>query len=521
MLNTELILSTTNSFDTHYSIANMLMSTYQFRFKCASFQKLLWYEFKNHHWIKIDEYYLKKIIMEDLRQYFPDQVPKNNVWIHGVIRECANIAFDPNFLKELDENKNLICFTNGVYDLKTGILRDGQPSDYISLCTNDVYVKFDPTDERVIQIDDFLNKIQPNREMKDYLLRLLSTCLTGYIRQESFYVWIGDRSNGKNKLMELLGHTLGDYFKLMDPQLLTTKRFDSVLDAKGIRACIFNDINSTNKLNSSFIKSLMGGDQFICSFFNNHIPYYSQNKLFILCDSLPKIEFTDEGIWRRIKVIPFESHFIDPVDLSKEQTETEFTDEGIWRRIKVIPFESHFIDPVDLSKEQTETEFTDEGIWRRIKVIPFESHFIDPVDLSKEQTESELPSNYFLTDYDLSEKFAEWKPVFMSMLLEYYKDYLQYGLVCPKIVIESTRTYRNKCNPYHDFITEYLNKTDNDSDIVSIKDFYILMKQWHKNNYDGKCPTMKDFRHYLEIGFDNYDKKNDILFGYKISVSNI
>ena len=64
----------------------------------------------------------------------------NYTFKNGVIRECADFAYDPNFLKNLDENIYLICFENGVYDLEADHFRDGCPDDYISLCTNYNYL---------------------------------------------------------------------------------------------------------------------------------------------------------------------------------------------------------------------------------------------------------------------------------------------------------------------------------------------------------------------------------------------
>ena len=40
-------------------------------------------------------------------------------------------------------------------------------------------------------MEDFLKKIQPDKIMRKYLMTLLSTCLTGSICVESFYIFVG------------------------------------------------------------------------------------------------------------------------------------------------------------------------------------------------------------------------------------------------------------------------------------------------------------------------------------------
>ena len=41
----------------------------------------------------------------------------------------------------IDENRNLLCCNNGVYDFKNEIFREGYPDDYLSLCTDINYIE--------------------------------------------------------------------------------------------------------------------------------------------------------------------------------------------------------------------------------------------------------------------------------------------------------------------------------------------------------------------------------------------
>uniref|UniRef100_A0A6C0LT98 SF3 helicase domain-containing protein n=1 Tax=viral metagenome TaxID=1070528 RepID=A0A6C0LT98_9ZZZZ len=478
----------------HNTIAKLLMEKYKFTYRCASIKHNTWYEYKNHRWIEIDSAYsLRNLISDELvteyakRQSYLYDLSKekngyekeqcineairisnvikqlrNSTFKNGVIRECADIAHDPSFLKNLDENNYLICFENGIYDLEAKQFRAGCPDDYISLCTGYKYVEYNPNDEYTKDIDNFIKKVQVDKVMRDYLLTLLSTCLSGAISEENFYVFTGSGANGKSKLMELLKYTLGDYFKPMDIRLLTEKRSSSssaspeVADKKGIRLCPFDEPKANDEINTGFMKIFTGGDTITArALFKEQIYFKPQFKPFLLCNHLPSIKSDDEGTWRRIRVIPFPAKFITQLNTTK--------------KIK------------------------NEG----------------------------LGPNQFWADLSLSEKLPNWKQTFMGILINYYHKYKESGLIHPKLVTKHSKEYRKKCDIYQDFIGDYLEKTNDDKDKITISALHEGMRSWYRTNYDGKCPAMKDLRSYLQQRSESYDGKMDSILSYKIKTSNM
>jgi P4 family phage/plasmid primase-like protien len=468
------------------------MEKYKFIYRCASIKHNIWYEFKNHRWIEIDsafslrnlisddiimEYRKQQVCLYDLaqqtkgyerEQYYSraahmSKVIKqlnNSTFKTGVVRECADIAYDPNFLKNLDENIYLICFENGVYDLEMGIFRDGCPDDYVSLCTKYDYIEYDKNDEYSKDIKDFLKKIQPDKTMRQYLMTLLSTCLAGSISEESFYVFTGSGANGKSKLMELMKYTLGDLFKPMDIMVLVGKRTSSsaatpeLADKKGIRICPFDEPKATDEINTSFMKIFTGGDEISArALFKEPIYFKPQFKPFLLCNHLPNIKSDDDGTWRRLKVIPFLSKFIKQAEVSLK-------------------------------------------------------------------TKTSLEEGQYWADSSLSEKLPEWKQMFMAMLTKYYKKYRSGGLIHPKLVTQHTEEYRKRCDVFQDFVVDYLEKTNDSKDNITIINIHEGMRSWYKSNYDGKCPNAKELRNYIVHRMTNsYNSKNDSLIGYKFKTN--
>lgn len=480
----------------HRSIAKLIMEKCNYLYRCASIKHNIWYEYRNHRWVKIDSAYtLRNRISEELTELYSnkqaylyslanksnDSVYDKNKYfdetIHiskvikkindsgfkkGVINECADIAHDPKFLEILDENIYLICFENGVYDLEADKFREGCPDDYVSLCTRYNYIEYDENDEISKDIDDFLKKIQPDNVMREYLMTLLSTCLAGSIYEENFYVFSGSGANGKSKLMELMKYTLGDLYKPMDIRLLTEKRACSssaspeVADKKGIRACTFDEPKATDEINTGFMKLFTGGDTIMArALFQEPIYFKPQFKPFLLCNQLPKIKADDDGTWRRLKVIPFQSKFIKKSEATKHMLKNG------------------------------------------------------------------LPENTFWADTKLSEKLPEWNQVFMGKLLKYYRKYRKEGLVHPKIVTEETDKYRRSSDVYQDFLRDYLEETKNEKDIIPVIKLYHHMRDWYKSNYEGKCPNTKDLRNYLFQRVPQYNKQTDSLTKFRVKPSNL
>lgn len=311
----------------HQSIAQLLTEKYRYIYKCTSINNL-WYEFKNHIWVEINRAYtLRNLISSELvpeyhklwayyyersektQGYEKEESENRAVYVSKVIAklqnsnfkkavmtECAFLMYDSVFLKKFDENMNLIHFKNGIYDLDADIFRDGCPDDYVSLCTGYDYIK---CNKYVTEINNFLGRIQSDRK---YLMTLLSTCLSGFKSEEKVYIWNG--GNGKDILMELFKYTLGDYFKSVDMvevNVLTKKPFSSaaqemIKNKKGIRVCLFDEPEATDKINISYMK--------IFTSLKKPVSFELQFKPFLLCDKLPCIKNND--MLAKLVVIPFE-----------------------------------------------------------------------------------------------------------------------------------------------------------------------------------------------------------------------
>lgn len=259
--------------------------------RASSFIPRQWLEFKDHRWVNVSD-------MSIMQKVFINESDLSYQLKEKIMYEIAVMAFDGDFMSNLDKNKKLICFTNGVYDLSCGTFRNGKMDDYISLCVNYPYLQtYDKNCLLSKEIDNFFEKVMPDEKMRNYLMKILSSCLDGNVN-ESIYAFVG---NNGLIIIDMLMDCLGDLGRKINEKNI----MDELIKTKGVRACFINQAEIAMDL--GFMKILTGGDVLT----NNDLPYpiyfTPVFKLFIKCDDLSVIKTNDKGIQRRLSIIPFSS----------------------------------------------------------------------------------------------------------------------------------------------------------------------------------------------------------------------
>lgn len=261
---------------------------------------------------------------------------KDSGYKDKIMRECKDYFYDKDFKEKLNEKKNLLGFENGIYDLTESVFRGGLPSDYVSLSTgikfpiapSDRPIEFSSLIDHVEGLDDyeelndgledFLSKVFPIEEVREYTMRFLSSCLSGEIREEKFYFWTGSGGNGKSKLVELLDFTLGDYSRSMDVSFLTTKRGSSsaaspeLENVKNARFVYMSEPEKEDVIYVGKLKQMTGGDKMTSRQLHCRTTQFKpQFKIVLMCNDLPQLGGNDGGIWRRIEVVKYLAKFTD------------------------------------------------------------------------------------------------------------------------------------------------------------------------------------------------------------------
>jgi len=100
-----------------------------------------------------------------------------------IMTELKELYHNSELITKLDDNDYLLGFNNGVYDFKKRKFRKGEPSDYISMSTCYDYIEIDPENEKhsriMDEINDFMSKLFPNEELRQYMWEHLASSLIG------------------------------------------------------------------------------------------------------------------------------------------------------------------------------------------------------------------------------------------------------------------------------------------------------------------------------------------------------
>ena len=256
----------------------------------------------------------------------------------SVLKECTcKFAWNGHtpFLQTLDEKPHLICFKNGVYDLKAKEFRDGRYEDFISLSTNIDYVPIEKCDPKHIEeINEYFAKVFMRADTRSFVFDLMALMIDTSIKLERLFLFNGSGSNSKSKLLELLGLILGDYYTAVPVALLTQKRASSnaasseIVRLRGRRLAVMSEPNIDDEINLGLMKELTGNDRIQArGLYQEPIEFTPQCRWCLLSNELPRINGTDGGTWRRIKNIEFKSKFVDnptkanefPIDITINQ----------------------------------------------------------------------------------------------------------------------------------------------------------------------------------------------------------
>ncbi len=217
-------------------------------------------------------------------------------------------------IKELNKNPFLLNYQNGTLNTKTGKLQAHNRRDYI---TRLVELNHDPGAACPNWIE-FINKIfLCNTELIEYIQKSIGYSMTGNASLQCFYILHGQGSNGKGTFMKTVQTILGGYSATLKGNSLMEKMGDE--GARGDLAklenkyfVVVNELEEGKSFDEALVKSLSSGADEVIPvrrMYEEEFDLRPTFKMWMTTNKLPKIKGTDQGIWRRVRKIPFEYNF--------------------------------------------------------------------------------------------------------------------------------------------------------------------------------------------------------------------
>ena len=209
---------------------------------------------------------------------------------------------------DFDKDNMLLNVANGYIDLTS---RELYPHDITQMFSQIANTDYSEKMQPAVWLD-FLNDIfDGNKEVIRYIQKALGYSLTGSTREQVMFILHGKGRNGKSIFVETIAEILGDYSNNMQAKSLMVKKNDNVnTDIARLSKARFvtsSEPNEGFRFDEGLIKQITGGDKVTARFlYAEEFEYTPKFKIWVSTNHKPIIRGTDDGIWRRLVLIPFE-----------------------------------------------------------------------------------------------------------------------------------------------------------------------------------------------------------------------
>lgn len=279
-----------------------------------------------------------------------------------------------------DQNPWLFPCANGVIDLKTGMLLDGRPEDFMIKASP---VEFLGIEEPCERWEHFLLEIyEDNRELVDFIQRLLGYYLTGLCIPAVFPVFHGPGRNGKGTVAKIMQAVLGPLAApipaemFLDQGKMSAKNPDaptsSIMALRGLRLAVGSETDDGRRVSAGRIKWLTGNDTLVGRNPNEkyQTSFEPTHKLLLLTNHKPQAPGNDFAFWERCLLIPHRLKYVfrKPATPDERRADPELENQlksilpGIlgWLVKGCLKFQSEGLNPPAIVTEATAKYQSDE-----------------------------------------------------------------------------------------------------------------------------------------------------------------
>lgn len=220
--------------------------------------------------------------------------------------------------RDLDADCFALNTPEATYDLRKGMAgaREHSPEDFITKITS-----VTPGQKGQIIWLDCLDLIfQHNQELIDYVQMICGLAAIGKVYVEALIIAYGDGRNGKSTFWNAVSRVLGLYSGNISADTLTVGCRRNIkpemAEVKGKRLLIAAEMQEGARLNDSTVKQLCSTDDvFAEKKYKDPFSFKPCHTLVLYTNHLPRVSASDDGIWRRLIVIPFNAKITGKSDI--------------------------------------------------------------------------------------------------------------------------------------------------------------------------------------------------------------
>lgn len=201
---------------------------------------------------------------------------------------------------------------------------DGRTSAALELCSHDradmithlAPAAYDPSAESPV-FDEFFEWAHPSAPVRRYLSQVFGYTMTGDTGEQKLWFHYGKGGNGKSVFFDIIAFVLGDYAGSIGIETFLDQGIKKRGDAAtpdlarlgGVRFLRTSEPERGARLNEALIKAATGGEPMpVRALHRGFFDLTPAFKPHIAGNYRPDIPGTDEGIWRRMKLVPWGEH---------------------------------------------------------------------------------------------------------------------------------------------------------------------------------------------------------------------